>query len=156
MISIDIPGFGVLNLAHLVCDYNGTLARDGLLLNDVSERLFRLANHINIHIITADTFGKVATQMSGLPCTIHILSQGNEAQQKQDYVNKLGAKTVIAFGNGNNDVQMLESAAVGMVVIGDEGTAGAAVSAADIVVSSALNGLSLLLNPLRLKATLRF
>ena len=29
MITIKVPGYGVLKLAHLVLDYNGTLARDG-------------------------------------------------------------------------------------------------------------------------------
>ena len=29
MIDIEIPGFGRLQLAHLVLDYNGTLAIDG-------------------------------------------------------------------------------------------------------------------------------
>jgi soluble P-type ATPase len=32
MQSTQIPGFGELTLEHLVLDYNGTLAVDGLLL----------------------------------------------------------------------------------------------------------------------------
>ena len=36
MIDVAIPGFGRLALEHLVCDYNGTLARDGVLLDGVS------------------------------------------------------------------------------------------------------------------------
>lgn len=31
MIDIEIPGFAHLQLDHLVLDYNGTLARDGIL-----------------------------------------------------------------------------------------------------------------------------
>jgi hypothetical protein len=32
MLTIDIPGYKVLHLAHLVMDYNGTLAVDGKLV----------------------------------------------------------------------------------------------------------------------------
>ena len=39
MLEIDIPGWGRLELASLVMDYNGTLARDGVLLEGVRERL---------------------------------------------------------------------------------------------------------------------
>lgn len=35
MIEIDIPGFRLLKLNHLVLDYNGTLALDSLLLPEV-------------------------------------------------------------------------------------------------------------------------
>ena len=41
MIDVAIPGYGRLALEHLVCDYNGTLARDGLPGTGVSLR-FRL------------------------------------------------------------------------------------------------------------------
>ena len=37
MIEIDVPGFGALRLEHLVLDYNGTLACDGMLLEGVHE-----------------------------------------------------------------------------------------------------------------------
>ena len=39
MIKIDIPDFGRLRLAHLVLDYNGTLAFDGHLLSEVADLL---------------------------------------------------------------------------------------------------------------------
>jgi hypothetical protein len=38
MLSIAIPGFKNLSLAHLVLDFNGTLAVDGNLITGVSER----------------------------------------------------------------------------------------------------------------------
>jgi len=57
MISLEIPGFGPLELRHLVCDYNGTLALDGQLLSGVAERVSALAAQLDVHVITADTFG---------------------------------------------------------------------------------------------------
>jgi hypothetical protein len=35
MLKIDIPGFGALELEHLVCDFTGTLSVDGRLLSGV-------------------------------------------------------------------------------------------------------------------------
>ena len=43
MIEIDIPGFGILRLEHLVLDYNGTIAVDGQPVQGVKERLIALA-----------------------------------------------------------------------------------------------------------------
>jgi hypothetical protein len=36
MIEINIPDFGHLRLAHIVLDYNGTVAFDGRLINGVA------------------------------------------------------------------------------------------------------------------------
>ncbi|MEA9979957.1 MULTISPECIES: hypothetical protein [unclassified Pseudomonas] len=48
MLSIDIPGRGKLELKHLVCDYNGTLAFDGTLLEGVQEKLKALSSKVSI------------------------------------------------------------------------------------------------------------
>jgi len=59
MLKIDIPGRGVLELKYLLLDYNGTLALDGYLLNSVPDLIHQLAEFLEIHILTADTFGLV-------------------------------------------------------------------------------------------------
>ena len=43
MLTITIPGQDALHLEHLVLDFNGTLASDGVLLDGVAELLQRLA-----------------------------------------------------------------------------------------------------------------
>jgi soluble P-type ATPase len=57
VISFSIPDFGDLTLKHIVTDYNGTLALDGRLIPGVAEVITTLAPQIEIHIVTADTFG---------------------------------------------------------------------------------------------------
>jgi hypothetical protein len=42
MLDLTVPGFGRLELTDLVCDYNGTLAADGLLVDGVHERIQRM------------------------------------------------------------------------------------------------------------------
>lgn len=62
---------------------------------------------------------------------------------------------MVAVGNGMNDRLMLRTAALGILVLGNEGTSVQALSSADIVVKDILDGLDLLLNPKRIIATLR-
>ncbi|RMG75328.1 MAG: ATPase P [Nitrospirae bacterium] len=156
MITIDVPGFGRVELSHLVSDFTGTLSEDGSLCEGVGERLERLSERLQIHILTADTFGTARKELEGINCHIHILTGERQDIQKGDYVEELGAWAVVAFGNGKNDRLMLEKARIGVAVCLKEGCAVDAMSAADIMVKSIQDGLDLLLNPKRLKATLRF
>jgi soluble P-type ATPase len=155
VIEIEIPGFRLLQLAHLVLDYNGTLAVDGDLIEGVKSRLNDLAGSFDIHVVTADTFGKAARALDGLDGRLVILPPGNQAAAKADYVRQLGEQATVAIGNGRNDRLMLEQAALGIAVLGEEGTAAAAILAADLVVRDVFSAFELLRNPRRLVATLR-
>ena len=42
MISCPIPGRGTLEIQHIVCDVNGTLCVDGVLLDGVKHRFEQL------------------------------------------------------------------------------------------------------------------
>lgn len=155
MIEVVLPGDHPLRLAHLVLDYNGTLANDGRLLPGVRGRLVKLAETVTVHVITADTFGNVTAALAGLPCTVRILPQVGQAHAKMAYVAELGRGATVCIGNGRNDRLMLQSAALSIAVIGPEGAAAEALAAAKIVVGSPLAALDLLLYPLRIVATLR-
>jgi P-type E1-E2 ATPase len=155
MIDIDIPGFREIHLADLVCDYNGTLAVDGALLPGVAEALARLASKLRIHVITADTFGTVRTQLAGLPLDVVPIPGAAQAEAKLEYVTRLGNERVVAIGNGRNDRMMLAAAAIGIALVQEEGAAGQAVLCADVVATGILDALALLERPRRLVATLR-
>lgn len=156
MISLDIPGFGAVEIKHLVCDYSGTLSVDGQLLDGLKESLNKLSEKVEIHILTADTHGKARSQLQDIDCLIEIIEGGDQHFQKENYVRELGADSVFAIGNGNNDTLMLSAARVGVAVCLDEGVSAMAVNHADVVVNSIVAALGLLFNPNRLKATLRF
>jgi soluble P-type ATPase len=156
MFELDIPGFGPVQLEHLVSDYTGTLSVDGKLLPGVKERLNSVAEFLKVHILTADTFGMARTELEGVNCEIHILEGENHDVQKEKYVGRLGPKNVVALGNGNNDRRMLQAARVGVVVCLQEGCAVDSFTAADIIATSTTDGLDLFLHTNRLKATLRF
>jgi soluble P-type ATPase len=156
MIRVDIPGFGPVELEHLVSDFTGTLSEDGVLLPGVRDGLDRLSGLVKVHILTADTFGRARAELAGVNCSLHLLEGGDHDLQKERYVNSLGAAGVVALGNGNNDRKMLASARVGIAVCLREGCALDALKAADVLVAGAVDALDLLLHPKRLTATLRF
>lgn len=155
MISIDVPGFRKLDLRHLVLDYNGTLALDGRLLPGVAEKLSQLARHVQIHVITADTFGLAKSQLVALPLTVTVTAAEGQAQAKRQFVSGLGADTVVAIGNGRNDREMLDAAALSLALIQREGCATETLASAHIVSTSILDALELLCSPKRIVATLR-
>ena len=156
MIEIDIPGFGTVKLQHLVSDFTGTLSFNGKLIPGVREKLNELAGSVTVHVLTSDTFGTAVSELKGVNCHTHILQGEFHDLQKEEYVEKLGAASVIAFGNGNNDRKMLRAARIGIAVTEREGSAVDILMAGDLHVTGIMNGLDLLLNTKRLKATLRY
>ncbi len=155
MIELEIPGKGTLVLEHIVFDVNGTLAVDGNLLPGVTETITDLGKRLEIHLLTADTHGK-QTQIDrelGLEA-VRVQPRG-EASQKARYIEKLGAKNTAAVGQGANDALMLERASLGICVLSSEGTALETLFKADLVFPDILSALESLLNPTRLKASLR-
>jgi len=155
MISIDIPGFRKLELRHLVLDYNGTLALDGRLLPGVAEKLSRLAQSIQIHVVTADTFGLAKMELAASPVALTITPPEAQSQAKRQFVSALGADTVVAIGNGRNDREMLRAAALSVVLLQGEGAAVATLAGAHIISTNILDALELLCRPERIVATLR-
>lgn len=155
MIDVTIPGFGHLELSELVCDFNGTLARDGMLIDGVRDRLVQVSRHVNVRVVTADTFGTARAQLNGCACELEVLEPDDQAIAKAAVVERLGASRVVAIGNGRNDRLMLASAALGIAVLGDEGLAGDAAGSGTIVTRHIADALGLLLEPRRIVATLR-
>lgn len=155
MIHIDIPGYRVLDLQHLVLDFNGTIALDGKPLEKTYELLNSLSEKLEIHVVTADTFGTVSRVLKDFPNRIEILSESDQHLLKKDYVIKLGADRVVSIGNGRNDREMLKVSALGIVVINQEGAGIEALMNGDILSRSVVDALELLIFPKRLIATLR-
>jgi P-type E1-E2 ATPase len=155
MIELNIPGRGTIQLEHLVCDVNGTLAFDGQLMEGVP-RLFQiLRDRLSIHLLTADTHGRQEMLDRQLGLKAVRIQPGDEAGQKRAFVHRLGAGHVAAIGQGSNDAGMLEEAALGIAILSPEGLAKETLLAADLVVPSPLAALELLVKPLRIVATLR-
>ena len=155
MIELNIPGRGIYQLEHLVCDVNGTLAVDGQLLEGVVRELTFLRDRLDVHLLTADTHGRQTFIDQQLNIKAVRVKSGKEAEQKAAYVEKLGADHVVAIGQGANDAAMLKSAALGICVFSPEGVAVETMTSADLITPDVHTALELLTKPLRIVASLR-
>jgi P-type E1-E2 ATPase len=160
MIELNIPGRGTIRLEHLVCDINGTLTVDSRLIDGVAKTMGLLRDRLEIHLLTADTYGKAALveQRLGLNAVrlrIEPNQSQGEAEQKAAFIQQIGPERVVAIGQGANDQLMLKAANIGICVISPEGTAVETLLAADVTAPDILSALELLEKPLRLVATLR-
>jgi P-type E1-E2 ATPase len=155
-VSIDVPlPQGPLRIEHVVFDLNGTLARDGVLVDGVAALVEALAARVDVRVASGDTHGtaRACAQELGLPLV--ELPELDQAEAKRALVLALGPERTAMVGNGANDAEALRTAVCGICVLDDEGAAAAAVAAADAVVTSPGAAIELLLRPLRLVATLR-
>src|SRR5690606_19812382 len=132
---------------------DGTLTCDGRIIPGVRERLDQLRQHVEIHLLTVDTYGNQAQLEAELGFTMTVIQHGSA--EKGGYVLALGADHTAAIGNGADDIAMLNAAAVRIAVLGPEGTATALLSASDVLVRDIDEALDILLYPQRLASTLR-
>lgn len=155
MISISIPGKEPLLLNYLVLDYNGTIAEDGEIIPECIPLLEQLAQQVTIYVLTADTHGTVQQKLKDLPCSLHIIGNGEQDRLKLNFIEELGADSTVTFGNGRNDMLMLKKAALGVGLLQKEGASFMALTSSDLVCTNIVDGLELLTKPNRLIATLR-
>ena len=155
-LTLTVPGRETLMLDGVLCDMNGTLTTDGKLTAAVSESLTELSQLIKVYVMTADTFGTAAGIFAPLPVELVGMPPDMPgANAKLNFLKKLGSDTHVAIGNGYNDHLMLEEAIVGICIVGNEGAHRLSLNAADLIVTSPLAALNLLLQPKRLLAGLR-
>jgi len=155
MIDITIPGRGEITIKNILFDVNGTIAVDGRIDGSIKKRLQDITRKVSIYILTADTYRTIEKEMGDTGISIEKVIPPNEAEQKEEFVKKLGEKETMAIGNGANDALMLKRAILGMCVIDNEGASSAAIANADIVIYGKEKIFGLLDNPKRIVATLR-
>lgn len=155
MIEVNIPRRGVVQLEHLVCDFNGTRVVDGRPVEGVVRNLTALRGRLEVHLISADILGRQAAFHERLAIRSNRLPPGDEAPAKAEYVWRLRGGRAVAVGNGANDAERLHQAADGICLHNAAGVSIEAVMAADAAAPPFLSALGLLDNPMRLAATLR-
>lgn len=156
MIKVNIPGYKDIEIKNVVFDYNGTIAEDGTIPNEVREKIKELSKKgVNIFVVTADTYGTVAKECIGLPLKVEIFDKENASEDKKNIVKNLGVENTVTIGNGRNDVEMFKNSVVSIAVIGREGCFSKALFEADIVVNDIVDAMDLLIKKDRMKATLR-
>jgi soluble P-type ATPase len=155
LIEIDIPGWGNLGIENIVLDLNGTIAMDGKIPLEVKEKINILSQQVKIHILTADTQGTATEEVRDIRVALIRISEEKSKEAKFESLKNLNPENTVVIGNGNNDQLILKEAALGIIVLGDEGMSISAMKNADVVVKDVSNALDLFLKPKRLIATLR-
>jgi soluble P-type ATPase len=155
MITIDIPGWGNMDIENILIDLNGTLATDGKIPSEVKEKINRLSHKAKIYIVTADTQGTAREESSDIDVELLKVSEEDSTEVKFRVLEPLDPTKTVVIGNGNNDQLILKEAALGIAVLGDEGMSVSAMQNADLVVKNISDALDLFLKPKRLTATLR-
>lgn len=155
MISVDIPGWGNMEIENVVLDLNGTLATDGKIPPEVKKKINSLAGQAKIYVLTADTQGTATEEIREMRVEL-IKIEGKESKQgKFNFLKSLALEKTVAMGNGNNDELILKEAALGIAILGDEGIFVQTLKYGDIMVKNISDAIDLLLKPKRLMATLR-
>jgi len=121
----------------------------------VKEKINSLSDKVKIYILTADTQGTATEESSDIGVELLKVSGEDSTGVKLRVVESLDPTKTVAIGNGNNDHLILKEAALGIVVLGEEGMSVSAMKNADIIVKNISDALDLFLKPKRLIATLR-
>ena len=87
---IEIPGYKTMDLKYLILDYNGTIAKDGIIPESVKERLKKLSGIYEIYVLTADTHGTARKICEGLPLKIQTFPGNAAAEEKRKIIEQLG------------------------------------------------------------------
>jgi len=152
---IDIPGYIKLEVKHVVCDYNGTIAVDGKLIDGVGEMMNELSKDITFHVITADTYGFVERELENVNCKLVKIAKQDQAYSKLEYVSCIGKEYTVCIGNGNNDRLMLKEARLGIALVQEEGACVETLLSSNVVCKSIIDAFGYFKEPKRLIATLR-
>jgi soluble P-type ATPase len=155
MITIDIPGWGNMDIENILLDLNGTIATDGKIPSEVKGKIKSLSDKTKIYILTADTQGTAGEETSDMGVELLKVSEEDSAEVKLRVLESLDPTRTVAIGNGSNDRLILKEAAFSIAVLGEEGMSVLTMQNADIVVRDVTNALDLFLKPKRLIATLR-
>ena len=154
MLRYEIPGRESLEISTLLLDYNGTIARDGILIPELIGRIKELQKDLKVLVLTADTYGNVRSQCEPHGIEVRTFPSAGAGEFKEQIARSFGPG-VCSLGNGYNDCGLLEASDLAIAVLDDEGIYAGLIAHADILVKSPMDGLDLLLKKDRLRATLR-
>ncbi|RXJ86385.1 HAD family hydrolase [Arcobacter sp. CECT 8985] len=153
--KIDIPSKKSFELKNIVFDYNGTIAIDGKLIENVDKMINEFSKYFDFYVITADTYGSVERELKNTNCKVITISKEKQDEKKLEFIKSLDSKTTLCVGNGRNDTLMLKESIIGISILQDEGLCTQTLLSSDILVNSIFDVFGFLKDKNRLIATLR-
>ncbi len=154
MILIERPGQEPLEIDHLLIDFEGTLAMDRRVHPKAKDKINLLSKRLKIYIFVKEEKERAEEVLKKVKAEIIFLNKGEASKQKLELIQSLGSFRTAVIGNGIDDLSIIKEAALGMVILGKEGTSGALIQIANLVFTDVIDALDFLLKPLRQRATL--
>lgn len=152
--TVSVPGWGTIDLKHVVIDLNGTVTESGRIIPGVLDGLKALRSEgFDIYVLSGDTRNNLHRSFDGSPGINSVVT--NTARDKKAFVESIGPGNTVCIGNGNIDAEMFRVARLAICTIQAEGAASKALMEADIVVTHIKDAFDVLLDTDRLIATLR-
>lgn len=84
--KLDIQNVGIIDIKNIVLDFNGTIAKDGKVYEEIKDKIINLSKNFNIYVLTSDTHGNAAKELTNLPVKLHILKTSNHTNEKEAFV----------------------------------------------------------------------
>ncbi len=154
MITVQRPGQEPLEIEFLLIDFEGSLATDRRVHPKAKDKINLLSKRTRIYIFAKEESEIVAQALKKVKAEVVYLREGEASQEKLKMLRQLGPQRTAAIGNGTDDTEMIENAALGICVFSREGTSTETIQKADLLMVNILDALDFLLKPLRQKATL--
>ncbi len=149
---IIIPGHDPFEIETLILDLNGTIAIDGKLIEGIKQRIEALRSSLRILLFSGDTQGTAADIAKELQIELRLTP---DAAAKAAEAQTLDPETAATIGNGRIDLELFKTVRLRILTIQAEGVDPQTLLASDVVTTSILDALDLLLKPKRLIATMR-
>ncbi len=156
-IDVKVPWGEKYKINHVVFDLNGTLADHGKIADTTMELLKKLAKETEVYILTADTHETAEELKKEIKdfAQLVVLQSNDHALEKAQFVHALGYRETITLGNGGNDYKMVQESVLSFGVIGGEGFYAPLIQKVDILVDSVDHAIEMLINPMKIVATIR-
>jgi len=156
-IDIKVPWGEKYTINNVVFDLNGTLANNGEIAETTEALLKELAKLVKIYIITADTHNTAQElkEKIGEFTEIIVLESDEHDLEKARFVHSLGFRETVTLGNGGNDLKMVQEGILSFGIMAGEGIYAPLLSKVDIVVHSIDHAIDMLINPMKIVATIR-
>lgn len=156
MILLDIPGKEKeIQIETILLDYNGTIAKDGKIIEEIKPLLKELSKLVNLQVLTADTHGSAFNECEKIGINVKTFPINDAGKFKEDIGEQLGWDKIASIGNGFNDIVMCHKSILSVGVIESEGICARLILSCDILVTSIKDALDLFLHTKRIIATLR-
>ena len=107
MISIDIPGWGNMEIENVVLDLNGTLATDGKIPPEVKKKISALAGRVKIYVLTADTQGTATEEIREMKVELVKVEGEDSKEGKFNFLKSLDLEKTVALASPDFDLASL-------------------------------------------------